>query len=408
MTPADLLDDAVRLRAVADLGLLDQPSQDRFDRVTRSLARVLDVPVALLTLVTDDAVAVVSTTGDGAVRRTARDTAFCTCVVATQDPLLVPDTTTDAAWAQSPYVTAPGGTRAYAGVPLRGPGGQVVGTLCGLDVRPRRWSSDDLAALQDLSRWAEAELARGDLERQRLLGELAVDRMKDELISVVSHELRTPLTSLKGALGLLTSGVVTVLPDPGKELARIALDSADRLARLVDEICDLERLSAGQVVLERRPHSLGDLVRHAADAVAAHAAQAGVAVRTSVGDVTTWLDGARIAHALEHLLENAVRASAAGSEVLVRGSAGDDGVRLEVEDRGCGIDPRDLERVFGSFTRGDSSDTRAHGGTGLGLALARSVVEAHGGRLTARSTVGHGTTFTVALPQRSAGRRVVP
>ncbi len=77
-----------------------------------------------------------------------------------------------------------------------------------------------------------------------------------------------------------------------------------------------------------------------------------------------------------------------------------------MEDRGCGIDPRDLERVFGSFTRGDSSDNRTHGGTGLGLALARSVVEAHGGRLTARSAVGRGTTFTVALPQRAAARRV--
>ena len=406
MTPAEVLDDPVRLRAVDDLGVLDQPFEARFDRVTRTLARLLDVPVTLLTLVTADAVAVVSTAGGGHDRRIEREIAFCSEVVATQDSLLVRDTTTDGRWAYSPLVRGPAGTRAYAGVPLRAPGGQVVGTLCGLDVRPRRWSADDLTALRDLSLWAEAELTRGEVERQRVAGELALDRMKDQLISVVSHELRTPLTSLKGALGLLTAGVVGVLPPAGQELARIALEDADRLARLVDEICDLERLAAGQVVLERRPHPLRGLVHHAVEAVTAQAEQAGVHVRTSVDDVTTWLDGARVAHVLEHLLENAVRASAPGATVDVQGGSTDDGLLLEVEDRGCGIDPRDLQRVFGSFTRGDSSDTRAHGGTGLGLALARSVVEAHGGRLTARSAVGRGTTFTVALPQRSGPREV--
>jgi signal transduction histidine kinase len=407
VTPADVLDDPVRLRAVEDLGLVGQPDEDRFDRVTRSLARALDVPVGLLTLVTGDAVVVVSTTAGGAPCSLEREIAFCTTVVATQEALLVPDTAADDRWAGSPLVTGPAGTRAYAGMPLRGPEGQVVGTLCGLDVRPRRWSTPDVAALVDLSRWAEAELARGAAQRQRALDELAVERMKDELISVVSHELRTPLTSLKGALGLLTAGVVCTLPPAGQELARIALESADRLARLVDEICDLERLTAGQVVLERRPHPLVELVGSAVDRVAAQAAEAGVELRTSVDDVTPWLDGARISHALEHLLENAVRASPAGAVVDVRGAVADDGLVVEVVDRGCGISPHDLDRVFGSFTRGDSSDTRTHGGAGLGLALARRLVEAHGGRLTARSAVGHGTTFTVSLPQRTRARQGV-
>ena len=405
MTPADLLDDPVRLRAVDELGLVGRPFEDRFDRVTRSLARALDVPVGLLTLVTDDAVAVVSTTGGDGLRRIDRSSAFCSEVVASSDALLVPDTTADERWAGSPLVQGPAGWRAYAGIPLRAPGGQVVGTLCGLDVRPRRWSPAEVTALVDLSRWAEAELARDEAARQRALDERAVERMKDELISVVSHELRTPLTSLKGALGLLTGGVVGALPAPAQELVRIALDNADRLARLVDEICDLERLTAGQVLLERRPQALPELVRQAVACVAAQAEQAGVEVRTSVEDVTPWLDGDRIGHALEHLLENAVRASSPGSVVHVEGRSTDEAVLLEVVDRGCGIDPRDLERVFGSFTRGDSSDTRPHGGTGLGLALARSVVEAHGGRLTARSAVGLGTTFTIALPQRAAARQ---
>jgi signal transduction histidine kinase len=272
VTPTDVLADPVRLRAVDDLGLLGQPCEDRFDRVTRTLARVLDVPVALLTLVTDDVVAVVSAVGPGDLRTTGLRSALCSEVVRRQEPLLVTDAAATTCEAATPLVDGPG-HRAYAGVPLRGPDGQVVGTLCGLDVRARTWSPAELAALLDVSRWAEAELARGDADRQRALSELALERMKDELISVVSHELRTPLTSLKGALGLLTAGVVGTLPPSGQELARIALANADRLAHLVDEICDLERLSAGQVSLERRPHAMSDLVRQAAEHVAPQAAR---------------------------------------------------------------------------------------------------------------------------------------
>jgi signal transduction histidine kinase len=90
--------------------------------------------------------------------------------------------------------------------------------------------------------------------------------------------------------------------------------------------------------------------------------------------------------------------------VDVRSASTADLLQVEVEDEGCGIAARDLERVFGAFTRGSSADDRVHGGTGLGLALARCVVEAHGGRLTVSSRVGHGSTFTVALPQRATRR----
>ena len=149
---------------------------------------------------------------------------------------------------------------------------------------------------------------------------------------------------------------------------------------------------------------MSDLVRQAAEHVAPQAARAGVSLRCSVGDVTAWLDGPRLRQALEHLLGNAVRASAPGSVVDVRSASTADLLQVEVEDEGCGIAARDLERVFGAFTRGSSADDRVHGGTGLGLALARCVVEAHGGRLTVSSRVGHGSTFTVALPQRATRR----
>ncbi len=394
-----VLDDPVRLRAVDDLQRVGRPSEDRFDRVTRTLGRVLGAPVCLLNLVTGDAVEVVSSEGID-LQRVERDGAPCAHVVQDGRPLLVEDTTADARIGTT-LAVGPHELRSYAGVPLHGPTGHVVGTLCVFDVQQRRWDETDLAALGDLARWAESELAREDVQRRRAADALAVDRMKDDILCLVSHELRTPLTSLQGALGLLTGEVLGPLSAPGRQVAGIALASTERLVRLVDDICDLERLAAGQVTVRRRPEQLADVVRAAVDAVGPLAAQASVTVREEVRPGAAWLDGGRVTQVLSHLLANAVQASSAGDLVRVRARAGEDAVVLEVEDWGCGIAEQDLDRVFGSFTRVDASDSRAHSGTGLGLALARSVVEAHGGRLSARSALGRGATFTVELPQRS-------
>ena len=127
---------------------------------------------------------------------------------------------------------------------------------------------------------------------------------------------------------------------------------------------------------------------------------AAIPLRLTADPVAAWLDGDRITQVLVNLVGNAVKFSAPGSPVDVRVHADDGVVRLEVEDRGRGIPPDQLERVFDRFAQVDSSDSRDGGGTGLGLAISRNVVEAHDGTLTVRSTVGEGTTFTVELPQR--------
>ena len=394
------LDDPARLRAVDDLRRTGRPREHRFDQVTRTLSRALEAPVGLLNLVTGDAVEVVSSAGT-AVRRVDRDRAPCAFVVQDGRPLLVEDTTADARIG-GPLVVAPHELRSYAGVPVHGPAGHVVGTLCVLDVRERRWSEPDLASLSDLARWAECELARDDVERRRAADALAVDRMRNDILSLVSHELRTPLTSLQGALGLLAGGALGPLSASGQQVADIALASTERLTRLVGDICDLERLTAGQAAVRRSHTSLTDVVRAAVAHVEPLASRASVTMHAEVAPGSAWLDGPRVTQVLGHLLTNAVQASPAGARVVVRGTPGADAVVIEVEDTGCGIRASDLERVFASFSRVDASDSRAHGGTGVGLALARSVVEAHGGHLSADSEPGRGTTFTVVLPQRSS------
>lgn len=195
-------------------------------------------------------------------------------------------------------------------------------------------------------------------------------------------------------------------------MAEIAVANCDRLVRLVDDILDLERLAAGQVVLQRRTAPLAELTTTALHAVTGLAEQAGVHVRIDAEDAVAWLDADRVVQALVNLLGNAVKFSAAGSTVTCSAALEPGRLVLTVADRGRGIPADQLERVFDRFAQVDSSDSRTHAGTGLGLAIARSVVEAHGGQITVTSTVGVGTTFTISVPQRAtsaapraAGRR---
>ena len=228
-----------------------------------------------------------------------------------------------------------------------------------------------------------------------------IERMKEEFVSVVSHELRTPLTSMRGSLGLLAAGVVADLPPQAKGLVDMALANTERLVRLVGDILDLERLTAGQVRLVRAEHALCDVVATAVAAVSGLAEAAGVGVEQQVHDTTAWFDSDRVVQVLVNLLGNAVKFTEPGGRVTVTAAPSGDEVRITVADTGRGIPAEKLREVFDRFAQVESGDARDKGGTGLGLAISRSIVEAHGGRISVDSEVGVGSTFTVLLPQRS-------
>ncbi|MGW8567908.1 response regulator [Isoptericola sp. NPDC055881] len=227
-----------------------------------------------------------------------------------------------------------------------------------------------------------------------------VERIKDEFVSVVSHELRTPLTSIRGALGLLDSGVLDRSSEQAARMVRIALTSSERLSRLVDDILDVERMDAGTTVLELADHRVDALVAAAVDQVSILADDAGVALVPAGTDEVVHVDGERIVQTLTNLLSNAVKFSPRGSTVRVLATPVGELVELRVDDEGRGIPPDKLEAVFRRFEQVDASDARERGGTGLGLAIARSVVERHGGRTWAESAgEGQGSSFRLTLPR---------
>jgi PAS domain S-box-containing protein len=226
----------------------------------------------------------------------------------------------------------------------------------------------------------------------------ALDRLKDEFISTVSHELRTPLTSIRGALGLLSSGILGPVNDKATNLLRIALNNSDRLVRLINDVLDLERIQSGREPLVFRPVQLADIIRQAIDGMAPVADAAGVQLMHDTTQIEIAADPDRLIQILTNLLSNAIKFSPPGAAISVTLRPGATGVTLSVIDQGRGIPADKLEAIFGRFQQVDAADSRQKGGSGLGLAICRTIVLQHSGRIWAERNPVRGSTFRVFLP----------
>lgn len=251
----------------------------------------------------------------------------------------------------------------------------------------------------------------------------AIERMKDEFISIISHELRIPLTSLHSALKILATGRLGALSSEGQHMLAIADDSTERLVRLVNHVLDLQRIESGNVQMERQVCHAASLITQAAEAMQAMAQQHGVTLVTQAEDIAIWADADYVLQTLTNLLSNAIKFSAPGATVWLSVDPHEQTslrkpqtsnlkpqtsklktqnpspeVVFRVRDEGQGIPADQLERIFERFQQVDSSDSRKKGGTGLGLAICRKIIEQHSGRIWAESTPGAGSTFAFTLP----------
>jgi DNA-binding response OmpR family regulator len=214
----------------------------------------------------------------------------------------------------------------------------------------------------------------------------------------VSHELRTPLTSIRGSLGLLSTGLLGEVNEKAANLLRIAVNNSDRLVRLINDILDLERMESGRAPLSFRACSLSELAQQAIEAVTPVADSASVKLVLRASAFEFVADPDRLQQVMTNLLSNAIKFSPPDSMVTVAVEQFDEGVSLSVRDEGRGIPEDKLETIFDRFQQVDASDSRQKGGTGLGLAICRTIVEQHGGRIWAEQNPVRGTTFRVFLP----------
>jgi two-component system sensor histidine kinase BaeS len=260
---------------------------------------------------------------------------------------------------------------------------------------------------------ATRAVAAGDLDQQVTvrsrdeLGDLAAsfNRMSAELrrardmrrqmTADIAHELRTPTSLILGHVDAIDDGV---LP-PSSETFDVIREEAGRLSRLIEDLATLSRVETGELSLVRRPVAPKTLL---AQAVAAHrplAEKKGVSLGSDAepGLPDLSVDPDRMAQVLGNLLSNALRHTPEGGRIILQAKGYADGVQLSVQDSGPGIAPEDLLRVFERFYRTDKSRDRGTGGAGLGLAIAKSIVELHGGQIWAESDLGEGTTFLIRL-----------
>ena len=234
----------------------------------------------------------------------------------------------------------------------------------------------------------------------QMAGQLgSVERTRRRLLADLGHEMRTPLATLEAYLEAIEDGVATL--DAGT--AELLRAQTRRLARLSEDIGTVSRTEEGQVRLELRPEHPETLVTAAVDSIAEAYKTKGVRLVTdiAIGLPELSLDPERMGQVMGNLLDNALRHTPAGGTVTVSAttSSGTGGVVLSVADTGEGIPAEHLTHVFERFYRVDTARDRAHGGSGIGLAIARAIVQAHGGQLTATSPgSGHGSTFRILLP----------
>lgn len=246
-----------------------------------------------------------------------------------------------------------------------------------------------------------------------------VERMKDEFISVVSHELRTPLTSIHGALGMLASGLLNADPQASQRLLHIAVDSTDRLIRLINDILDIERIESGRIKMQKERCNVADLIHKAVDVMQPMADRFNITLAVQAGSEFFMADPDRIIQALTNLLSNAIKFSPTGETVWIRVERLEDAgqqsrtagketkqgaetknlsLLISVQDKGRGIPEDKLETIFERFQQVDASDSRNHDGTGLGLAICRSIMQQHQGQVWAESELGKGSTFYLTVP----------
>ena len=252
---------------------------------------------------------------------------------------------------------------------------------------------DEVAALANTFNQMASQLEAADKKQHE------IEHMRADLIAWVSHDLQTPLTSIRAILEALEDGVVDD-PKTVKRYLNTAQRDVRSLSILIDDLFQMAQLDTGGIPLDRAESSLSDLISDTLESFSELALRQGVKLEGSVDSNVdpVLMDTQRIGRVLNNLIGNALRHTPDGGHVEIRVQRTASGVAVSISDTGEGIRAEDLPRVFESFYRGEKSRSRSTGGAGLGLAISRGIVQAHGGEINVQSEAGNGSQFTFTLP----------
>jgi len=289
---------------------------------------------------------------------------------------------------------------------------QAVSSEQDYTIRARKHADDELGQVSDGFNRMIAEIQAHDLELRAAWHEAdAASRAKTKFLANMSHELRTPLNAIIGFSEIIKLEMLGPLGTGRyRHYAEDIFDSGNHLLAVIGDMLDISKVEAGEFELHAEPTELEEIVEQSLRLVRERAEAAAIRIDLAIGrDLPQLLlDQRLIKQSLINLLSNAIKFSPEGGRVAVQAARGPDGaVLLSVADSGIDIAEDDIPSVLQPFSQVESAFSRSHEGTGLGLPLAKSFIEAHGGRLEIDSTVGHGTRVTLHIPRGTGDRRAV-
>ena len=391
--------DCERVEAVLRTRLLDTPREESFDRLTRLAAKLIDAPATFISLVDEQRDFYKSCFGFGEPLASARQLegrTFCHLAIVSAGPLIISDTLTDPVFREVPTVKSLG-VRAYVGIPLVTDEGQAIGSFCAIDNKPREWTALEVEILTELAASALREIklrtALTEAKTQTRAAQEAT-RSREEVLAVVAHDLRAPLNFLQMGTQLVTEEPAAA---ENQEVLQRMQRAVDQMALLIDDLLEISKMRAGGVRISARPVAADTLLHDALAMLQPLAGRHGIRITIAIEPSlpAVMVDYERILRVFANLAGNAVKFSAKQSEVRFTAAAHGEQVRFAVIDTGPGIPVDHLERLFDRFWQADRADRR---GIGLGLAIAKAIVTAHGGTIGVTSKVGQGSEFHFDLP----------
>lgn len=400
-----VIQDKERLQSLRSLCLLDTPPDCSFDRLTELAVTILNVPVALVSLIDADRQFLKSQIGLPDPWKTTRQTplthSFCQHVVVHSQPLIIENARNHPLVYDNPAIMDLN-VIAYAGIPIITSDGHTIGSFCIIDHVPRHWSEHEIDILKKLAACVMTEVGlrseimtrkRSEQEREQLLTRItALEQLKSDMIQMAAHDLRNPLSLIIGYTALLDDDDLTTTQ---RELLSEVSKATTRMETMIRDILSLERIEANAAG-ESEAVNLSDLVRSVFSERQPQAVQKLQYSSLELPYQAVMVQGDRVQlrEVIANLIGNAIKYTPQGGHVEVR--LMDDG-RFEVEDTGYGIPENQQQALFSPFYRAKTTETHSIEGTGLGLHLVKRVIERHGGTIHFHSEYGKGSVFGFSL-----------
>lgn len=387
--------EAERMELIHKLGILDTDQEEVYEGIAYIASQICNTPISAVTIIDQDRQWFKSSLGLSC-RETPRIYAFCGHAINGNEILEVPDSHLDDRFKDNPLVQGDPYVRFYAGAPLQLKNGLNVGTLCVIDHKPNKLNEEQLKSLHFLSLQVTKLL---DLRLK--VREIEVLRENDtNIVNMLTHELRNPLVSINGYLSITTQLKEKFHDNEYDTLIDKCLKNTDRMLHTVNEFLNFAHWKDGFWELHKQKNDINACIRESAVLAKGYAVRCSVTIELKLDDSIqkSDFDYVGILSVLENLISNAAKYSSVGGKIILSSETIDNFIRIQVQDFGLGIPEKDQDKIFkpfAIFSRGNRTGLK---GSGLGLSIAKNIIDKHGGELKFTTVENQGTSFYFTLP----------